>query len=101
MRYWISWWQPGDDPRPLHFPPKDPRVLGWWRTGQGDEATTICALVEAGSDEQARQAVATDWPESAGTEWRFIERKDGSEWTPGGNRFPLSDWMKQRLNLEI
>lgn len=36
--YWISWVQPGDDVRPLHYPPGE-RVLGWWSTGYAQELT--------------------------------------------------------------
>jgi hypothetical protein len=94
-RYWISWWQPGDDPRPLHFPPKEPRVLGWWRSGSDGERTSICAIVAASVEWTAKAAVAEDWPESVDAEWRFVEQKS-ADWTPG-DRFPLSDWMQPRI----
>ena len=96
-RFWISWWQPGEDCRPLHFPPKEQRVLGWWRSGSDGERTSICALVEASAEWTAKAFVAEDWPESVDAEWRFVERKpDG--WLPN-NRFPLEDWMAARIAL--
>jgi len=98
MRYWISWWHQGDDPRPLHYPPLNPRVLGWWRSGYGDLGVSICALVEAKDESQARAAVATDWPESVGAEWRFVEEKQQG-WLPN-DRFPMSGWMQQRTGGE-
>lgn len=94
-RYWISWWQPGHDPRPLHFPPKDERVLGWWRTGTDGERTAICALVKADVSDTALAAVEMDWPESRRAEVRFIDPQH-PKWMPG-DRFPLADWMLRRI----
>jgi hypothetical protein len=95
-RYWISWQQPGDDPRPVHFPPKETRVLGWWESGLGDGYSNVCALVAASAEWTAKAAVAEDWPESVDAKWRFVEAKS-PDWLPG-DRFPLSDWMRQRTN---
>jgi hypothetical protein len=97
IRYWISWWQPGDDPRPLHYPPKNEKVLGWWESGHefGNGRTSICALIRAESPSLAMLAVADDWPESVNAEWRFVEEVPG-EWSTG-TRFPLADWMKARI----
>jgi hypothetical protein len=94
-RYWISWWQPGADCRPLHFPPKEHRVLGWWRSGTDDARTSICALVAASTEWTAKAFVAEDWPESIDAEWRFVEEK-ANDWMPG-ERFPLSGWMEVRV----
>lgn len=95
-RYWISWWQPGDDPRPLHYPPKDERVLGWWRSASDGKRTSICALVAADVSDTALAAVAQDWPESLDADVRFVDPKP-ADWTPG-DRFPLEGWMKQRID---
>lgn len=93
-RFWLSWYQPTDDYRPLTDPPH-PQVLGWWCSGFrcDDEAATLCACVEAETDEEAKVYVRISWPEA--TEWRFCEEKAGS-FVPG-DRFPLSAWMKKRF----
>lgn len=96
-RYWISWWQPSDDPRPLHYPPRGPRVLGWWQSGFDGRRTSICALVAASAEWTAKAAVAEDWPESVDAEWRFVEQKP-ADWIPS-DRFPPSDWMAARSGL--
>lgn len=91
--YWISWYQPTEDYRPLSFPPNE-AVLGWWCTGTrcDDDASTLCAWVRAGDEEAAKAAVLRDWPEAA--EWRFCEQRGHVE---TGGRFPLSDWMRERM----
>lgn len=95
-RYWISWWQPGDDPRPLHFPPKEARVLGWWGTGSDGTRTSICAVVAASTEWTAKAAVAEDWPESIDAQWRFVEVKP-ADWEPESSRFKIDHWMKPRF----
>ena len=94
-RFWISWWQPGDDPRPPNSPPKDQRVLGWWRSGTDGRRSSICALVQADVSDTALATVATDWPESLTAEVRFVEPQR-ADWTPG-DRFPLAAWMQARI----
>jgi hypothetical protein len=95
LRYWISWYQPTDDERPLTCPPNE-NVIGWWNSGSDDSAWTLCALVRADSEEQAKSSVLKDWPEAE--RWRFANQVDSS-WIPG-DRFPLSDWMIDRGFLE-
>ena len=93
MLYWISWFQPTEDVRSLSFPPNN-NVLGWWNTGMRmvDGASTICALVKAGSKTQAEEAIQIDWPEAI--EWRFCDLVDSTELN---DRFILSDWMEKRI----
>lgn len=91
-RFWISWIQPGDDFRPLTFPPNE-SVCGWWRSGEIGEMSTLCAVVDAESENAAEDAILKDWPEVF--EWRFCEPKSVG-WVPG-DRFPPSDWMVARL----
>jgi len=92
-RFWISWHQPTEDFRPLNFPPKQ-NVLGWWCSGYGgDDTPILCALVEATHEGMAKAVVREDWPEAE--KFRFCEPRD-NEWRPS-DRFPLSDWMEQRL----
>ena len=59
-----------------------------------DEASTLCALVNAKTEEAAKAAVVKDWPEA--TQWRFCEQKpDNFEL---GDRFPVTrEWEKQRM----
>lgn len=105
-RFWISWYQPTEDYRPLTDPP-NAAILGWWCSGYGESAeirklwgltprqtsATLCALVNADSRESAENAVHIDWPEA--TEWRFCYERE-CDFLPG-DRFPLSDWVRDRL----
>lgn len=93
QRFWASWVQPTDDHRPKTYPP-NAAILGWWCSGyDADDNATLVALIEAADEDAALRAVTADWPEIAG--WRFIETC-GPEFRLS-DRFPLSDWMKQRI----
>ena len=95
-RFWLSWYQPGDDPRPLTCPPNE-AIRGWWVSGTGDDKFSICAVVDAESEEAAKAAVRVDWPEAE--KWRFCEEKP-RDWKPG-DRFVVREgkdnWIKERL----
>lgn len=91
-RYWLSWFQPGDDFRPMTYPP-NASVLGWWKSGITEYGSTLCALVREQSESLAWSAIEQDWPDME--DKRFCEDK-GSLFLPG-DRFPLSDWMKERI----
>jgi hypothetical protein len=96
--YWISWWQPTADVRPVRSPPNS-AVLGWWCTGErGDGAASLCALVRAKDEYWARAAILIDWGEAR--DWRFCEPREDTELS---DRFPLSDWMIERMtpNVEL
>lgn len=87
-RFWVSWWEPyengDDDVRPRKWPLKN-GILNYWNSGSREDAASICALIEAESEEAVEQAVAKQgWSPK---EWRFIEEKP-SDWTPG-SRFPM------------
>jgi hypothetical protein len=86
---WISWFQPGDDHRPINFPP-DKRVLGWWKTGERsyDSASTLVSLVLAKTEEEALSILKIDWPEV--DEVRFCEDKNDTKLS---DRFPIKEWM--------
>lgn len=88
MRFWISWYQPTEDYRPVYDPAKESEPLNhlYWCSGQrgSDDAWTLCAVVDASTDEEARRIVQRYWPEAH--EWRFCELK-ASDWMPG-DRFP-------------
>ena len=92
-RFWVSWVQPTEDHRPLGFPPHEP-VIGWWCSGyDSNDHATLVALVEAENEKAAEVAIKKEWPEWDG--WRFIEDRE-ADWKPN-DRFPLSDWMEQRI----
>lgn len=93
--YWIGWYQPTEDHRPLRFPPQR-LVFGWWCTGQDMEDNfTMVAWVKARNEEEAKETILTEWPEAE--RWRFCERKERIE---SSDRFPFSDWMKKRIDAE-
>lgn len=92
-RFWISWHQPTEDERPLTYPP-GPSILGWWCSGYDqDGIPTLCALVEAESESNAKADIKLDWPEAE--RWRFVNEV-ATDWLPG-DRFPLPDWSAARI----
>ncbi len=79
--YWLSWYQPTGDHRPLGFPPNG-SILGWWCTGQTEEGSgTLCSYVVAPSEQEARDRVRIDWP--GADEWRFCNGIGRSRILPG------------------
>jgi hypothetical protein len=92
-RWWVSWYQPTEDYRPLHDPPCE-AVRGWWCSGETETGSfTLCAVVDAPDEQGVKDAVYEDWPEAV--VYRFITEKP-NDFTPG-DRFPLSDWMIPRI----
>lgn len=91
-RYWLSWVQPSEDERPLTYPP-NALIRGWWCSGFTDDGATLCAVVDAESEREAKRAVREDWPEAK--DWRFIE-KVADDFVPS-SRFPAEEWMVPRL----
>lgn len=85
--YWVSWYEPVDDrrdPRPLSWPL--PNSITYWISGwRGDmSAATICAAIDADSQEEAESLVRRYWqPES----WRFCN-EHAYGWRPPADRFP-------------
>lgn len=95
-RWWISWNEYEADFRPINDPP-NAAVLGWWCSGEGEHHVTLCALVEAPTLKAVYLAIYENWPQGHDVlDVRFTEEKSG-EWLPDGDRFPLADWMKERL----
>lgn len=86
MRYWISWEQPTQDPRPLKYPPL-PEVLACWESGIGAGHFTMCAVVDAPDESGAQAKVRVHWPEA--TKWRFCTPMP--DWRPT-DRFALPAW---------
>lgn len=90
---WISWWQPGDDYRPLTYPP-NAGVLGWWCTGYDDSESSLVAMVIAPNESAAREVVKKDWPDAH--RWRFCKAVDNPTLS---DRFPIDgDWMQERFD---
>lgn len=94
--FWISWHQPGNDYRPLTYPPNE-SICAWWCSGfrvEGENETPILvAVVKADTEQSAKDAVHTDWPEA--TDWRFCDEMKELRLS---DRFPVqSAWAEQRL----
>ncbi|HHN9180003.1 TPA: hypothetical protein ACP63B_002856 [Escherichia coli] len=87
---WISWYQPTADYRPNQYPPTI-GVLAWWKTGEGDKGMTLVALVDAETEEAAKEHIRLNWPEAS--EWRFCEDKTDKTFSC---RYPVQDWMVAR-----
>jgi len=92
-RWWISWEEPTPkgDYRPLHVPVPD-AVKKWWCSGYGgfgaeDSYATLCAVVDAPTEEEARKAIRVEWEPQ---EWRFCEECT-LDWRPNAGRFPWED----------
>lgn len=90
-RFWVSWWDPNGDFE-LFWP--------WWATGQretddDDEEVSICAALEASSEEEVEEFIraAYDAPKDLTLEFRFIEERD-DDWSPFSSRFPKAQWMR-------
>lgn len=86
-RFWISWYQPTEDYRPI-YPKGDKEPLGhlYWCTGErADGASTMCAVVDAKDESEAKLTIKKYWPEA--NEWRFCEERPYN-WLPGSDRFP-------------
>jgi hypothetical protein len=80
-RFWISWYQPTEDYRPLK------EGIEYWCTGQTlsePEQYTLCAIVDAKDEESAEARILKDWPEV--TDWRFCEERE-TDWRPPSDRF--------------
>lgn len=98
-RFWISWYQKTEDPRPIHFPPSQ-GILGWWSSGvrNSDDAHTISCVVDAKNEKEAMLEISKDWPEEE-REHRFCKERE-NDFQPG-DRFPLSEWMRDRFKKKI
>ena len=92
--FWMSWWQKTDDYRPITYPPNK-GIIGWWCTGMRlqDEANSICAMVIAENELEAKNTIKQDWPESE--EWRFCGEVEN---TTLSDRFRIENWMQIRID---
>lgn len=97
-RFWISWYQPTDDYRPVYDPKKESEPLdhNYWASGQrgSDNAWTMCAIVFGKTEAAAKKTIQVYWPEAK--EWRFCEEVS-EDWTPG-DRFPMK---AQKSGLDV
>lgn len=83
-RFWISWYQPGDDFRPVVWP-LPPAIPAYWCSGYAAQGATLCAVVDAPGKRAAERAICKAWAVS-NVEWRFCSEKP-RDWRPG-DRFP-------------
>lgn len=91
--YWVSWYQPTQDFRPISFPPNK-NILGWWKTGEDiSNESILVAIVDATSIDHVKAIVHIDWPEV--TNWRFIDKRKTLYLN---DRFILTGWMIERIN---
>lgn len=77
--WWVSWYQPTEDHRPIISPPI--KLFGWWWcTGYRchDEAATLVAFLEADNEKEAKKILEEYWPETIIAEWRFFDKTDKS-----------------------
>lgn len=83
-RWWVSWEEPitEDDYRPLHLP-LPAAVRAWWCSGEGEDYANLCAVVDASTEVQAKEAIEVEWRPRR---WRFCKEKEPM-WRPG-DRFP-------------
>jgi len=86
-KFWMSWYQPTEDWRPLKVPLPD--GCHFWCSGYrcSDDAATLCAMWVAESEDRAKAQIQEFWPEA--DEWRFVNEVE-SDWLPG-DRFPIAD----------
>lgn len=95
LRFWVSWCHPENDCRPLNCPPNE-KIIGWWNSGYNEnDECIVCALINAKDEFDMYDAVLQEWPEANNRKWRFVEEVSDF-WMPNA-RFPLSDWMKERI----
>lgn len=98
--WWISWWD--TDARPKSNPaygdpsgPGCPSILGYWESGMRDgpddtSEVSVCALLAAPDEDAAWMLATEEWEPR---ERRFCKPHDGRL----GDRFPLSPWMRERI----
>ena len=77
-RYWIRFYSPGSDPRPVSVP----APCQWWCSGYGENDSVVCAIVRSVSGDPWR-ALEAWWP---GLRVSSIEPV-ADDWVPS-DRFP-------------
>ena len=92
MRFWISWWGGKDDDcRPLR---DDESTPAWACSGQRvpEPCFSICAVIDAESEEKAWEIVLEYWPEAVE---RFCNEKPG-DWLPGDRFRCIEEKLRER-----
>lgn len=85
-RWWVSWYEPGEDYRPAVWPlPRS--VLGYWCSGWTDDKAALCAWVEADTAEQTWEILTACWPSEC-PDRRFERQHPDAP----GSRFPPPKW---------
>ena len=84
-RWWVSWWQPTEDYRPLTWPLPE-YIYGYWCTGEDAQGRfSLVAWVECDAELKVPELIRKHWPEAE--DWRFCSEVD-MDWAPN-DRFPL------------
>jgi len=84
--WWLSWYQKPGEGFILSWP--------WWNTGErADGHLTICAAVQAESQEAAERIVQDAMDHDFAVLWRFCEERH-RYWTPFNDRFQAEPWMR-------
>jgi hypothetical protein len=86
-RWWVSWWEPlvKGDYRPFTWP-LPPEIPKYWCSGYGDGTASLCAVVDASTEEEVKKLIEQFWKPA---EWRFCNERELG-WRPG-DRFPWDD----------
>lgn len=92
--FWVSW-EEYSSSDPKNTP--NQRIIAYWCSGYGTNYSTIVAWVHASSLDEVVAAVNKGWPSEKDRRWRFIRPCSPPFAPPGGDRFPLPDWSKKRL----
>lgn len=89
--FWISWYQPTNDYRPIRTDSEN--ILCWWNTGIrcSDDSATLVAHVRAPSVLESKELIQEYWPEA--DEWRFCEPTTGDR--PASSRFTIPEHMEK------
>ena len=88
-RWWVSWYEPSEDYRPVTWP-LPPEVAGYWCSGHewgGAQRATLCAVVDSESDVAARRVINAAWAHDGSIDWRFCDEQP-ADWMPPDDRFP-------------
>lgn len=102
-RYWVRWYEYCPDNRPVTDPPAE-SILAWWETGRGNDYSTICAVIEATNEDEAKELVSSNWPDDGSWKPKRFDTTDdrGPTFDASGlsDRFPVKDWMVERLRVK-
>lgn len=92
-RFWISWYEHADDYRPRTWPLPE-AVPAYWCSGEAPGAFTVCAIVDAPTEDAAQEIIGAHWNPGP-LQLRFCQEVDQG-WRPPGDRFPWPAWAEGR-----